>query len=44
LAYLTDYVTVERGTFTGPTADPTVLAHELAHAFRLPHVSMPPSS
>ena len=45
LAFLTDYVTVERATFrnpsgpaAAPTADPTVLAHELGHACSLPHV------
>jgi Metallo-peptidase family M12B Reprolysin-like len=39
LTFVTDYVTVERGTFVGPTADPTVMAHELAHAMSLPHVA-----
>lgn len=34
-----DYVTVERGTFRGASADPTVLAHEIGHACTLFHVS-----
>ena len=38
LSTLTDYVTVERATFSGPTADPTVLAHELGHACSLLHI------
>ncbi|ATG89878.1 hypothetical protein [Methylomonas koyamae] len=38
LGTFTDYVTVERGTFRGRSADPTVMAHEIAHACNLLHV------
>ncbi|SFK27024.1 hypothetical protein [Lysobacter sp. cf310] len=41
LGPLTDYITVERACFVGAGADPTVLAHELAHACSLGHVSDP---
>lgn len=38
LSLLTDYVTLERGTLLSPTADATVMAHELGHACSLLHV------
>jgi hypothetical protein len=38
LATFADYVTVERGTVRGASADPTVFAHEIAHACNLFHV------
>jgi hypothetical protein len=38
LLFFTDYITVERGTVRGMTADPTVMAHEIGHACTLIHV------
>jgi hypothetical protein len=41
LLTFTDYVTVERGTFKGRSADPTVMGHEIAHACTLIHFDNP---